>query len=452
MTEPTIITMGCRLNAFESDRIASLVKEAGLADCVVVNTCGVTATAVREAAQTVRRLARERPDARVIVTGCAAQLEPQRFAAMPEVAAVIGNREKLELQTFEALARAPACRVAVGDIMKPAAADHGQRSARELVSNLAIQNRARAHLAVQTGCDHRCTFCIIPFARGPSRSVPISEAVEGVRTLVGRGYGEVVLTGVDLTAYGADFEDGTTLSVLVQQILIRVPELKRLRLSSIDQVEADEALIETFASEERLMPHVHLSLQSGDDLILKRMKRRHTRAQAIAFCDRLRNLRPDIVFGADVIAGFPTETDEMFQTTRATLARCGITYFHVFAFSARPGTPAARMPQVDGATIRARTALLRHDGTLAREAFLKSCVGTETEVLMENRGIGRTPQFAEVRIPDPPQRGTFLRVNIFSYDGERLIARADGRTDGAVAASQCNPGVVVGSSGAWDRG
>lgn len=411
---PAIVTLGCRLNSYESEVMRRHAEEAGLAGAVIVNTCAVTAEAVRQAQQTIRRLRRERPDARIIVTGCAAQIEPERFAALPEVDHVIGNAEKLAAATFRALARADTPRVVVNDIM----------SVTETASHMieAFGSRARAYVQVQNGCDHRCTFCIIPFGRGPSRSVPAGDVVGEIRRLVERGYNEVVLTGVDVTSYGADLPGAPTFGRLVRHVLKHVPDLKRLRLSSIDQVEADGELLRALAEEERLMPHLHLSMQSGDDLILKRMKRRHTRAEAIAFAAEARRLRPDVVLGADLIAGFPTETDAMFCATREIVDACGITYLHVFPFSPRKGTPAARMPQVARATIKARAAQLRAQGEARLAAYLAAQQGARTEVLMERDGLGRTPQFAEVRIDAPGRVGEIVAAVVRGSDGQRLMA------------------------------
>ena len=391
---PTIITLGCRLNAYESEVMRDHALAAGLTDTVIVNTCAVTAEAVRQATQTIRRLRRERPTARIIVTGCAAQIEPERFAELEEVDHVIGNAEKMKAGTFAgfvALSTQGSARVQVNDIM----------SVRETAPHMiaGFGSRARAYVEVQNGCDHRCTFCIIPFGRGRSRSVPAGEVVAQIRKLVEGGYSEVVLTGVDMTSYGHDLPGQPSLGRLVQQVLRYVPELARLRLSSIDQVEADEHLLAAIAQEERLMPHLHLSLQAGDDLILKRMKRRHLRADAIRFCEEARRLRPGIVFGADLIAGFPTETGEMFTRSLDLVEECGLTYLHVFPFSPRKGTPAARMPQVPRAEIKNRAARLREKGDGALTAYLHSQVGTVSRVLVERDGIARTPQFAEVVYP-----------------------------------------------------
>ena len=408
---PRVITLGCRLNAHESDVIAQHAAAAGLGDAVVINTCAVTGAAVRRARQIIRKLRREHPTARLIVTGCAAQTEPQTFAAMGEVDHVIGNAEKLRAETFAGLSTAQSPRVQVDDIM----------SVRETAGHLiaGFGERTRAYVQVQNGCDHRCTFCIIPYGRGPSRSVPAGEVVAAVRRVVEAGAREVVLTGVDITSYGPDLPGAMTLGKLVRQILRHVPELTRLRLSSIDQTEADPALLAALADEPRLMPHLHLSLQAGDDLILKRMKRRHLRAGAIAFTEMARRLRPDIVFGADLIAGFPTETEAMFSNSLALIDDCGLTYLHIFPFSPRPGTPAARMPQVTGREIKARAERLRVKGRHALATALARQIGSTPDVLVERDGIGRTPGFAEVRL-DRPQPGTLQRVRIVNADATHL--------------------------------
>ncbi len=414
MTEPTVITLGCRLNAHEGDSIAALSRAAGVPEAVVVNTCAVTAESMRQAAQAIRRLKRGRPHARVIVTGCAAELEPDRFAAMAEVDAVIGNEEKLSPATFAEIARAD------GKVVRVGAVSRARRVAGP-VPTAGMSDRTRAILAVQNGCDHRCTFCIIPLARGPARSMPQEEAVSHVRALVAAGHREVVLTGVDLTSYGSDHGAPSRLGRLARAILREVPQLDRLRLSSIDPAEADDDLVLALATEPRLMPHLHLSLQSGDDMILKRMKRRHTRADAIRFTERVRAVRPDVVFGADLIAGFPTETDAMLDQTLAAIRDCGLTYLHVFPYSSRPGTPAARMPQVAGEIVMARAARLRQEGRARLAAYLASEVGRERDVLMERGGTGRTPQFAEVAVASPPQAGVMTRVRIVGHDGARLL-------------------------------
>jgi threonylcarbamoyladenosine tRNA methylthiotransferase MtaB len=398
-----VVTFGCRLNAVESEVIRRV---AGEEDAVVVNTCAVTAEAVRQARQAIRRIKRERPDARIVVTGCAAQAEPQTFAAMPEVSRVLGNEEKLDTRAW-----ASGERVAVGDIM----------ASRTMVPHRvdALQGHTRAFVQVQNGCDHRCTFCIIPFGRGNSRSLPVTDVLAQVRALAERGYREVVLTGVDITSYD---DNGARLGVLVQRILRDVPDIMRLRLSSIDSVEADDDLIDALANEPRLMPHLHLSLQAGDDLILKRMKRRHSRQDAIDFCTRVRRLRPDVVFGADIIAGFPTETDAMFSRSLDLVDECGLTQLHVFPFSPRPGTPAARMPQLDRAIVKERAQRLRRKGETLLARHLESQVGRSRFVLTERGGIGRTEQFTPVRLASPIEPGVFLDLAIAGHDGRQLLA------------------------------
>ena len=385
-----VITFGCRLNTYESEVAKTHAAEAGLQDAVIVNTCAVTAEAVRQARQAVRKIRRERPAAKIIVTGCAAQIEPETFAEMEEADFVIGNAEKTAAETFLRIAANDLARVKVNDIA----------SVRETASHMisGLGGRSRAYLEVQNGCDHRCTFCVIPFGRGPSRSVPAGDVVRQVRALVEEGYREAVLTGVDLTSYGSDLPGGMTLGRLVRTILRLVPELPRLRLSSIDTMEADDALTEAFAEEERLMPHLHLSLQSGDNLILKRMKRRHAREDVIQFCKAMRNLRPDIVFGADLIAGFPTEDEAMFSNTLRLADDCGLSFLHVFPFSARPQTAAARMPQLDRALVKERAARLRRKATERLSLHLQAEQGKVFEVLMESRGMGRTPGFTEIEI------------------------------------------------------
>ncbi len=406
-------TLGCRLNAYETEAMRRLAAEAGLGDAVIVNSCAVTAEAVRKTRQEIRRLARDNPGARVIVTGCAAQTEPETFAAMAEVDHVIGNAEKMMPESWAAIARGAAPRRQVGDIMAM------RRAAAPVIDG--FSTRARAHVEVQNGCDHRCTFCIIPMGRGNSRSVPAEKVVAQIRRLVAAGHAEIVLTGVDLTSWGADLPGTPRLGDLVRRILREVPDLPRLRLSSIDSIEADPALMAALAEEERLMPHLHLSLQAGHDLILKRMKRRHLRADAIRFCAEARRLRPDIVFGADLIAGFPTETEEMFAATLDLVAECGLTFLHVFPFSPRKGTPAARMPQVPGPVIRERAERLRAEGVRRRRAFLEAERGRRRQVLVETPGTGRTEHFAEVALSGDHAPGTLVELTVTGHDGRRLL-------------------------------
>ncbi len=412
MADPRIITLGCRLNAYESDVIRNHAEAAGLDDAIIVNTCAVTSEAVRQATKTIRRLRRENPDARIIVTGCAAQIEPERFAALSEVDHVVGNAEKMQPETFVGLSTSGSERVQVDDIM----------SVRETAGHLinGFGSRTRAYVQIQNGCDHRCTFCIIPFGRGPSRSVPAGEIVAHVRRVVEGGCREVVLTGVDITSYGADLPGKPPLGALVRQILKLVPELERLRLSSIDQVEADQELMRAIADEERLMPHLHLSMQAGDDMVLKRMKRRHRRADAVKFCRDVLRMRPDTVFGADLIAGFPTETDTMFANSLSVVDDCNLTYLHVFPFSSREGTPAARMPQVERAVVKDRAAQLREKGAATLARFLDRHAGAEVELLVEKGGVGRTRQFAEMRVPATVPAGVLVRARVSGHDGQRL--------------------------------
>jgi threonylcarbamoyladenosine tRNA methylthiotransferase MtaB len=404
-----IVTFGCRLNIHESEVIRRDATAAQLADTVIVNTCAVTAEAVRKARQTIRKLRREKPDRQIVVTGCAAQTEPESFAAMPEVDRVVGNEEKLRAKTWTQNHK-----IDVGDIMA------AKETALHPIDGL--EGRTRAFVQVQNGCDHRCTFCVIPYGRGNSRSVPIDEVVDQVRRLVERGYREVVLTGVDITSYGSNLAGTPKLGQLVKQILKDVPELERLRLSSIDSVEADADLLDALAEEARLMPHLHLSLQAGDDLVLKRMKRRHLRADAVAFCDQVRRLRPDVVFGGDIIAGFPTETEAMFRRSLALVDACGLTHLHVFPFSPRPGTPAARMPQVRGEIVKERARRLREKGEAALQRFLDGEVGLRRRVLTEAGGIGRTEQFTQVLLSAPVERGVMLDLTIAGHDGRQLLA------------------------------
>ncbi|MBC8049977.1 MAG: tRNA (N(6)-L-threonylcarbamoyladenosine(37)-C(2))-methylthiotransferase MtaB [Chitinophagales bacterium] len=418
MNENRLITFGCRLNAYESQAMDEHARAAGLDGAVIVNTCAVTSEAVRQARQTIRRARREQPDAKIIVTGCAAQIDPAAFEAMPEVDHVIGNAEKMAAGTFRDLACGAAERARVGDIMAVAETAH------HMIGSFG--GRARAYVQVQNGCDHRCTFCIIPYGRGPSRSVPVAAVLAQTRQLVERGYPEIVLTGVDITAYGTDLGEGVTLGGLARRILRKCPELRRLRLSSIDTIEADGELMRALAEEERLMPHLHLSMQSGDDIILKRMKRRHARADAVAFCAEARQLRPDISFGADLIAGFPTETDEMFANSEHLIDDCGLTFCHIFPFSARPGTPAARMPQLDGALVKERAQRLRMRGAEAVERHLESFAGRRVELLMENAELGRARDFTEMTVDGECEQGAIVTA--------RVTGHAMGKLTGAVAA------------------
>ena len=424
MTKPPVFeTFGCRLNAYETEAMKGLAAEAGLDGAVVVNTCAVTAEAVRQARQRIRRLRKDNPDARLIVTGCAAQTEPETFAAMPEVDLVLGNLEKMKPESWATLSapdfRPPTEKVMVNDIM----------SATETAGHLidGFGTRARAYVQVQNGCDHRCTFCIIPYGRGNSRSVPAGVVVEQIQRLVDSGYAEVVLTGVDMTSWGADLPGAPRLGDLVQRILKLVPDLRRLRISSIDSIEADEALIEAIGSEARLMPHLHLSLQAGDDMILKRMKRRHLRDDAIRFCEDMRTARPDIVYGADIIAGFPTETDAMFENSLKLVEECGLTWLHVFPYSPRQGTPAARMPQVHGTAIKERAARLRALGEEQVDQHLARQVGRLAQVLMEKPRLGRTEGFAEVDFGGDQPVGMIVEAMIDGRTGGRLTAQVSPR-------------------------
>lgn len=418
-----LVTLGCRLNTAESETMREQAKAAGLDDVVIVNTCAVTAEAVRQARQTIRRTRRERPGARIVVTGCAAQVEPETFAAMGEVDLVLGNDAKLEASSWASLADfgiSETEKVKVNDIFSV------EETAGHMVAG--FEERTRAFVQVQNGCDHRCTFCIIPYGRGNSRSVPAGAVVEQVARLADRGYREVVLTGVDITSWGGDLPGAPKLGSLVGALLRRVAGLERLRISSIDSVEADPELIELVASEPRLMPHLHLSLQSGDDLILKRMKRRHSRDDAVAFCADLKRRRPDIVFGADLIAGFPTETEAMFDNTLRLIADCGLTFTHVFPFSARPGTPAARMPKVDKAVVKERAARLRAAGEAATIAHLDARIGAVEKVLIEKDDVGHTEQFVPIRVAAagisnlPP--GDVVAARVVAREGTVLRAEA----------------------------
>ncbi|MBN8980746.1 MAG: tRNA (N(6)-L-threonylcarbamoyladenosine(37)-C(2))-methylthiotransferase MtaB [Rhizobiales bacterium] len=412
-----VVTFGCRLNTFESEVIRREAEGAGLNDAIVINTCAVTNEAVAQARQTIRRLRREKPDTRIVVTGCAAQTEPEMFAAMPEVDRVLGNDDKMRAEAWRDTGTAFAVssdeKIAVTDIMAVT------EMAPHLVNG--FQNGLpRVFVQVQNGCDHRCTFCIIPYGRGNSRSVAMGAVVDQVRALVEAGYAEIVLTGVDLTSYGGDLPGSPKLGFLTKQILKHVPELKRLRISSIDSIEADCDLLDVIADDERLMPHLHLSLQAGDDLILKRMKRRHSRKDAIEFCAQVKRLRPDVALGADIIAGFPTETEGMFARSQDLVDECDLTFLHVFPYSPRPGTPAAKMPQVDGRVTKERAKRLRATGEAALRRRLDTEVGTVRQVLIESATQGRTEHFVPVAISGAVP-GEVRALKMTSHDGARLL-------------------------------
>ncbi len=414
---PRFTTLGCRLNAYESEAMKDLAINAGLTNAHVVNTCAVTAEAVRKSKQEIRKLRRDHPDAQIIVTGCAAQIDPDSFAKMAEVTAVIGNSEKMQASTWTALNTGfigETEKVLVDDIMSVT------ETAGHLIDGFGT--RSRAYVQVQNGCDHRCTFCIIPFGRGNSRSVPAGVVVDQIKRLVDKGFNEVVLTGVDLTSWGADLPGTPKLGDLVMRILKLVPDLNRLRISSIDSIEVDENLMQAIATEPRLMPHLHLSLQHGDDLILKRMKRRHLRDDAIQFCQEARKLRPDMTFGADIIAGFPTETDAHFENSLRLVDECDLTWLHVFPYSPREGTPAARMPQVNGKLIKSRAAALRASGDRQVEKHLAAQIGKIHNILMENPNMGRTSQFAEVMFNTPQTEGAIVTARITGQNNNHLIA------------------------------
>ena len=410
--EPTILTFGCRLNAYESEVMRRHATAADMGETIIVNSCAVTAEAVRQVTQAIRRARRENPQARIVVTGCAAQIEPERFSAMTEVDYVLGNAAKTTAAAWQGLATNDSERVRVDDIMSV------RDTAGHLIDGFGV--RTRAYVQVQNGCDHRCTFCIIPYGRGPSRSVPAGEVVAQVRRLVETGYLEVVLTGVDITSYGADLPGQPSLGRLVRQILRHVPDLARLRLSSIDQTEVDADLVAALADEPRLMPHVHLSLQAGSDMILKRMKRRHLRADAIRFCDDARRLRPDIVFGADLIAGFPTETEAMFLDTLALVDDCGLSFLHVFPYSARQGTPAARMPAVERTVVKERAQRLRAKGDAALHRHLSGQLGRILDVVVEGEGMGRAADFTGVRLTGLGG-GARVRARVTGHDNRTLL-------------------------------
>jgi threonylcarbamoyladenosine tRNA methylthiotransferase MtaB len=414
--EPELVTFGCRLNTYESEVMRGHAKAAGLDDVIIFNTCAVTKEAERQARQAIRRAKKNNPDAKIIVTGCSAQISPEMYAEMPEVDRIIGNDLKLKAETWGASGDE---KILVNDIM----------SVKETASHLVegFEGRARAFIQVQNGCDHRCTFCIIPYGRGNSRSVAIGEIAQQVKALVSAGYNEIVMTGVDVTSYGHDLPGAPTLGQMIRRVLVLVPELPRLRLSSLDPVEMDDDLWKLIAEEPRLMPHLHMSLQAGDDMILKRMKRRHLRADAIEMCRRAREHRPDIVFGADIIAGFPTETDEMFENTLKVVEECDLTYLHVFPYSERPGTPAAKMPQVPHEKRKERAARLREAGEKQVAKFLSAQVGTTRTVVIERDDYGHTEHFAPVKLDQAVEAGSLVRVEITSMlDNQTLSGKIIG--------------------------
>jgi len=417
MSSPIFSNHGCRLNMYETEAMKELVAQSGLTNTVIINTCAVTSEAVRKSKQDIRKLRRQNPDAKLIVTGCAAQTEPKTFAEMQEVDVVIGNTEKMQSSTWAGLAGDFGTEpVQVDDIMSVT------ETAGHLIDGFG--SRSRAYVQVQNGCDHRCTFCIIPFGRGNSRSVPAGVVVDQIKRLVDKGYAEIVLTGVDMTSWGADLPNAPRLGDLVLRILKLVPDLPRLRISSIDSIEVDPALMQAIATEPRLMPHLHLSLQHGDDLILKRMKRRHLRDDAIRFTEETMSLRPEMTFGADIIAGFPTETEVHFKNSLALVKDCNLTWLHVFPYSVRNGTPAARMPQVNGQDIKSRAARLRTAGEIQVTLHLNAQVGQSHDVLMENPTMGRTQQFAEVMFTEPQTEGKIIATDITSASITQLQGRA----------------------------
>lgn len=422
-----VVTLGCRLNAYESDIIKGHAQDAGLTNTVIINSCAVTHEAVKSSRHAVRKAKHDNPNAKIIVTGCAAQIDPQTFADMNEVDLVLGNQEKMLASTFDPddlFAANPLfenARIKVNDIMAV------KETAPQLISGAnrileKSQSRTRAFLQVQNGCDHRCTFCIIPYGRGGARSVPAGEVVSHVKALVAQGFGEVVLTGVDLSSWGGDLPAKPKLGDLVRRILKLVPALTRLRLSSIDPAEIDEALFEALTQEPRMTPYVHLSLQAGDTMILKRMKRRHSRESVLALCARLKSARPEITFGADIIAGFPTETHTMFENSKSIISEIGIPWLHVFPYSARKGTPAAQMPEVNASLIKARAKILRETGAAVKAAHLKSRIGHCDLALFEETGLGRLPDFTLVKVKAPPKGGTFARIKVTHSDDETLFA------------------------------
>ncbi|MBL4802338.1 MAG: tRNA (N(6)-L-threonylcarbamoyladenosine(37)-C(2))-methylthiotransferase MtaB [Emcibacter sp.] len=418
-----VVTFGCRLNTYESEVMKNHADQAGLKDVVIFNTCAVTAEATRQARQSIRRTRKENPDIKIIVTGCAAQITPEKFRDMDEVDQVLGNEEKLKVESYQNFGLGNTEKLLVNDIMAV------KETANHLIEGYA--ERTRAFVQVQNGCDHRCTFCIIPYGRGNSRSVPAGEVIRQVKRLVGNGYQEVIITGVDITSYGPDLPGNPTLGTLCQQILKLVPNLKRLRLSSIDSIEIDEALFQVITEDERMMPHLHLSLQAGDNMVLKRMKRRHSREDTIEFCRRVRLARPDVVFGADIIAGFPTETEEMFQNSLKLVEECDLTYLHVFPYSAREGTPAAKMPPVPKVIRKERAARLRHLGQQQFDRYMAAQVGKVASILVEKEQeagksvIGHTEHFAPAKILADLAPGQVAKVRVTGYENGILIAELE---------------------------
>ena len=418
MNKSKFITLGCRLNTYETEAMKALVKTEEVSNIAVVNTCAVTAEAVRKSKQEIRKLYREDNKRKIIVTGCAAQINPNDFSNMKEVSNVFGNIEKMKTETWkkfsnERIISSGHKRIQVNDIMT-----HNNKENNTIIDGFGT--RSRAYVQVQNGCDHRCTFCIIPYGRGNSRSVTQEKIIEQIKRLVSNGFKEVVLTGVDLTSWGADLDKQPSLGNLVIQILKMIPDLPRLRISSIDSIEVDDALMEAIANEKRLMAHFHLSLQSGDNMILKRMKRRHSRDDAISFCDEVKKVRPEVTFGADIIAGFPTETDKMFENSLKLVTECDLTWLHIFPYSARVGTPASRMPQVRGQKVKERAKELRALGSSQVSKYLTSQVGLQHKILMENETLGRTEQFAEVQFKTPRKPGIIISAKINSFENHRL--------------------------------
>lgn len=420
MSKVKVITFGCRLNTYESEVIKTHADSAGLEDAVIFNTCAVTAEATRQAKQSIRRARRDNPDARLIVTGCAAQIDAKQFSDMDEVDQILGNEEKLSKKSYQDFGISKTERVSVNDIMSV------KKTAPHLIDG--YEERSRAFVQVQNGCDHRCTFCIIPYGRGNSRSVPAGEVVAQIQKLVDNGYKEVIITGVDITSYGPDLPGNPTLGTLCQKILKNVPDLPRLRLSSIDSIETDQALFDVITNEERMMPHLHLSLQAGDNMILKRMKRRHSREDSIEFCAQVLKARPDVVFGADIIAGFPTETEEMFQNSMALVEDCNLTYLHVFPYSEREGTPAANMPQLDRSIRKERAARLRKLGEEKVEQLFSAQIGREVSILIEkslkdeNAVIGHTEHFAPAKLKGELGTGHIAKARVTGYQDGILLA------------------------------